>query len=292
MYIKIIISLFITITLISCSSYDNKLKISTTNWIGYTPLIYAKEKGWLKELNIELVMASSLAENMNLYASGNSDAYLGTQHEYNILAKKYDSLKPIMIFDRSNGGDLIMSNTSIKELQNTQKDIDAYLEIDSINYDLLKDFIKSYNLENKTINYINEEQVQIEFLDSKDMKNPTIIVTYVPFNLTLEKNGFSKIISTKESLDIFIVDAMFTKMDILYKHKKQFMELKKVVDKSIENLKQNPKEFYKKVKPYMNNITFNEFQSMQEDIWWLNKELSPIIKNRLNKMNFPSRDII
>jgi NitT/TauT family transport system substrate-binding protein len=293
MYIKIIISLFIALGLISCSSYDdNKLKISTTNWVGYTPLIYAKEKGWLKDLNIELVMASSLAENMNLYDTGNSDTYLGTQHEYKVLAKKYTSLKPIMILDRSNGGDLIMSNTSIKELQNTQKAIDAYLEIDSINYDVLKDFIKSYNLKNKEINYINKEQTQIEFLNAKDINNPTILVTYVPFNLTLEKNGFKKIVSTKESLNIFIIDAMFTKMDVFYKHKKQFIELKKILDKSIKSLEKNPKEFYKQIKPYMNNITYKEFDSMQKDIMWLNKELSPIIKNRLNDMNFPIRDII
>ncbi len=71
---KIIILCFsILLLFTSCSSkYDERLKVSTTNWIGYLPLIYAKEKGWLKELNIKLLTVSSLAENMYLYKAGNS----------------------------------------------------------------------------------------------------------------------------------------------------------------------------------------------------------------------------
>lgn len=141
----IIISLFSSCTL----QNHKKLRISITNWIGYTPLFYAKEKGWLELLDVKLLNVVSLSENMYLYKSGNSDAYVGTQYEYNTLVKNIESLIPILLFDKSNGGDVIMSNLSIQELQNSKTTIDAYLEMDSINSMLFEDFISKYNLKSR-----------------------------------------------------------------------------------------------------------------------------------------------
>ena len=84
----IIISLFSSCTL----QNHKKLRISITNWIGYTPLFYAKEKGWLELLDVKLLNVVSLSENMYLYKSGNSDAYVGTQYEYNTLVKNIESI--------------------------------------------------------------------------------------------------------------------------------------------------------------------------------------------------------
>ena len=144
----LILSIFL---LTSCSiQNEEKLKISTTTWIGYTPLYYAKEKGWLEPLNIKLLNVVSLSENMYLYKAGNSDAYVGTQYEYNVLKK--DNLIPIIMFDKSNGGDIVMSNYSVNDLLKTDSKIDVYLEMDSINSIVFDDFIKQYNLSNKQFN--------------------------------------------------------------------------------------------------------------------------------------------
>ena len=277
----------------SCSNDTNKrLKISATTWIGYTPLFYAKEKGWLEPLNIKLLNVSSLSENMYLYKAGNSDAYVGTQYEYNILSKEYPSLKPIIMFDRSNGGDIVMSNVSIETLQNTTKKIDAYLEMDSINNTLLQDFIKRHKIEAKNINYLNKDQTQISLLKEKNIQNPTIIVTYVPYNHELERNGFKEIASTKDGLDLFVVDAMFTKMDIYHEHEKQFVELKHLVDNSVKALNNDPQEFYNTIKPYMLEMSYSEFKASLEDIIWINKNLSNELKTRMNNSSFPTRDLI
>lgn len=290
---NIIILIAVLLMFTSCSDdYEKKLKISATTWIGYTPLFYAKEKGWLIPLNIKLLHVSSLSENMYLYEAGNSDAYVGTQYEYNLLSKKDDSLKPIMMFDRSFGGDIIMSNFSIKALQDTNKTIDAYLEMDSINNTMLKDFIKSYNLQNSTINYINKDQSQIRLLKTKDTTQPTLVVTYVPYNYALKKNGFKEIVSTKEGLDIFVIDAMFTKTDIFHKHEKQFRELKTLVNSSVIALKKDPKEFYETIKPYMLDMSYNEFIDSLDDIIWINQGLSTELKQRMYDSKFPTRDLI
>ena len=288
---KIVFALALLLLLTSCSSdYDKRLKISATTWIGYSPLFYAKEKGWLKPLNIKLINISSLAENMYLYKAGNSDAYTGTQYEYNILSQDIKTLKPIMMFDRSNGGDVVMGNVSIEELQNSTVEIDAYLEIDSINNIVLEDFISEYNLKDKKINYINKDQSQIKLLRSNT--KPTLIVTYVPYNITLKKNGFKELASTKENLKLLVVDALFTKIEMFDEHKQQFVELKKLLDRGVEALEKNPQEFYETIKPYMLNVSYKEFQEIINDIEWINKNLSDELKKRMNKTNFPTRDLI
>ncbi len=289
---KVLLFLVVLILFTSCTSdYDKKLKVSATTWIGYTPLFYAKEKGWLEHINVKLLNVSSLSENMYLYKAGNSDAYVGTQYEYNILSKADPSLKPIILFDKSNGGDIVMSNTSIKSLQTSEK-IDAYLEMDSINFTMLKSFMKKYNIDTKKINYINKDQTQIAELKSIKNQTPTIIVTYVPYNHTLKKNGFTSIESTKNNLDLLIVDAMFTTTKKFHQHKKQFIELKKFVNEGVKALEKNPKEFYDTIKPYMLDVSYDEFKSSLDDIIWINENIPKELKQAINSSVFPTRDLL
>jgi NitT/TauT family transport system substrate-binding protein len=278
---------------ISCSSdYDKKLKISATTWVGYTPLFYAKEMGWLEPLNIKLLNVSSLSENMYLYKAGNADAYVGTQYEYNILSKDNSSLVPVMLFDRSYGGDVVMSNISLDELKGGSGTIDAYLEMDSINFTLLEDFIKKNSFEGRDIRYINQDQAHISTLKSASMDKHTLIVTYSPYNSDLQKKGFIEIASTKDGFDLLIVDAMFTTTEVLQKHKKQFAELKKVVDKAVVELQKNPKHYYEKIKPYMLNMNYDEFMESLDNIIWINDGISSELKGRIKENNFPIEDLI
>ncbi len=291
MFRKSFLFLIVILLFTSCSlQNEKKLKISVTTWIGYTPLFYAKEKGWLELLNIKLLNVVSLSENMYLYKSGNSDAYVGTQYEYNTLVKNIESLIPILLFDKSNGGDVIMSNLNIQELQNSKTPIDAYLEMDSINSILFEDFINKYNLKNKNINYINKDQAFISEL--KNVQNPTIIITYSPYNTILEKVGFKELISTKNNLDLLVIDGMFTTKETYLENKETFIELKKSIDKSISNLEKDPKEFYETIKDYLPNTNYEEFIKSLDDIIWINKDISEKIIEKLSNNNFPTRDII
>ena len=287
---KVFLLLVLTLFLSSCSTQkERQLKISATTWIGYTPLFYAKAKGWLQPLNIKLINVSSLSENMSVYKAGKSDAYVGTQYEFNHL--KNNDLVPIIMFDRSNGGDVIMSNQVIKELQDTNTTIDAYLEIDSINATLLKDFLSRYHLTQKTINYINQDQTQITTLQTKDISKPSLIVTYIPYNIQLEKNGFVEIASTKDNLDLLVVDAMFTSKKVLSNNKDRLLKLKKCIDTSIKNLQKDPEEFYKTVRPYLLDVSYEEFQHSINDIVWINKERDVDLQKRI-EVFFPLRSLL
>lgn len=277
----------------ACSSSPQRpLKISATTWIGYTPLFYAKEKGWLDSINVKLINVVSLSENMYLYKSGNSDAYSGTQYEHSVLKETMPSLVPIILFDRSNGGDIIMSNRTIEELKHSTAKIDAYLEMDSVNYTLLEDFIHTYNIDEKRINFIDRDQADISTLKNTKPEKQILIITYIPYDNALEKNGFKEILSTKNGLDLLVIDALYTTKENLHKHKEQYIELKRFIDDAVIALSENPKEFYTTVKPYMEGLSYDEFLASLDDIVWINNKVDTTLMDRMRTASFPTKDLL
>lgn len=287
--------LFISVLIFlgACSTPPQEpLKISVTTWIGYTPLFYAKEKGWLDTINVQLINVISLSENMYLYKSGNSDAYSGTQYEHSILKDTIPSLIPIILFDRSNGGDIIMSNHTIEEIQNSTEKIDAYLEMDSINYIMLEDFIHTYHIADERINYIDRDQVDISTLQNAKSDKQVLIVTYVPYDNVLKKNGFQEILSTKNGLDILVVDAIYTTKENLHKHKKQYVQVKRFINDAIIALEKDPKEFYTTIRPYMEGLSYDDFLASLHDIVWINRTIDKPLMKRMQAASFPTKDLL
>lgn len=192
----IFISIFLTFN--ACSSKPQKqIIISTNQWIGYAPLFYAFEKGELDKLNMKLITSVSLAEAADLYSVGKADMVTTTQHEYYVLKKSTPDIQAVILIDRSNGGDMILSNKPLDELKKSAK-IDAYLEIDSINREILIDFLKKNVINEDKIHFINKDQKQIQDVIN-DKKQDMLIVTYNPYNIALEKKAFKKLHQQKIS---------------------------------------------------------------------------------------------
>lgn len=280
--------------LLSCQPkpHDHILRVSVTNWIGYMPLFYAKEKGYLESINVKLINAVSLSENMYLYKAGNSDAFGGTQYEHSILKQQFPSLVPIMLFDRSNGGDMIMSNQTISTLQNSDGQIDTYLEMDSINLIVLNDFIQKFNIDETRINYIDKDQSEISSLQYINPTQASLIVTYIPNDIKLRNSGFQELISTKNGLDLLVLGAVFARQEELMEHKQQFTKLKAIVDEAILSLEADPKEFYETIKPYFSELSYEDFDKQINDIVWVNKDLDPTLKMRLQEASFSIKDLL
>ena len=290
--IKVIfLSLLAILFLSSCSNNKKEeLVIVTSNWIGYTPLIYAKEKGYLDKLNIELLNVVSLSENLHTFNSGNADIFMGTQYEYKVASQKNPEVIPIMLLNKSDGGDVIMSNLELSSLKNEEKTIDIFLELDSINSIVFEDFIIKHNLKDKKFNYINKDQSYISAL--REFQNPSIVITYNPYNIFLEKVGLKTIETTKNSIDILIIDGMFTKNDILAKHKQELLELKNIIDLAIIELEKDPKKYYETIKDYLYDTSYDEFLGSLSNIKWLNKNPSKEILKNLKDHNFSTKEIL
>ena len=288
---KIIFTIFLSLLVLSsCSKKEDKeLKISTNPWIGYAPLFYAKEMGYLNKLNISLIHNISLSESTKLYSMGKVDMIAATQHEYFSLLKIGEDIVPISLLDRSDGGDIVLSNRSLNELKSADK-IFAYLEIDSINIDIIKDFIKHHKLDMNKIEFINADQVQIADLQINKNKN-MLLVTYVPYNYTLEKSGFIQLASTKNLNSIVVVDGILINKKVLQDNKEKLLKFKQIIDKSITEITKNKQASYKLVKKYLDNMPYNEYIESFELIKWENIPSKEIL-DKLKDINYESKYLL
>ena len=283
----LILSALLLLSLANVSAKE--LTISTNSWIGYTPLFYANEKGYLKKLDIKLITSHTLAQAADLYMNKKADMVTTTQHEYYAIKRAGHSIIPVILFDRSNGADLVLSNKSIKELQKANH-IEAYLKTNSINREVLKEFLNHYNLNHKELTLINKEPKEIIQLQPKKDKN-MLIVTFIPYNESLQKNGFRELASTKESSVLIVVDALCTNQKTLNNDKKRLYELKKIIDKSISEIQNNKKASYTLVKDYLDGLSYAEYIHALNLIKWINKPSQTFLKE-IEKLRYNKEQLI
>jgi NitT/TauT family transport system substrate-binding protein len=263
----------------------NEIRVSTNPWVGFTPFIYAQEKGWLKESKFKFIWVVGLAENVTLYEKGLSRGFTATQYEY-FNFKNKEHIKPYFLIDRSKGADIILSNKNIEELKNTKEKIVCYFEINSVNRDIFKAFIAAHSLNEARFVFHNSDQTSISVMKASEA--PTILISYEPYATAISKNGFTKISSTKELSNIEVIDAIFLDERVVDGNEKELAHLKQMFDKAVLSLKKDPKEFYNTVKGYLENQTYEQFVISLDGIEWLNNKPNQEVINYLKKQNIPT----
>lgn len=281
--------LVLALILTGCSKDEREqpLVISTDTWIGLAPLYYAHAMGWLKEANIEFLQAKSIEENLHFYESHASDVVTGTVHEYGRLKKKNPDIIPIIIYDRSYGGDVILSNQTTQQLKMAKKKIEVYVELDTVGEDMLNYFLEEHNISKERLNIYSRSQEEIVALNGSVLSASVIAVTYNPHDTILKEHGFKEIANSKND-QYFIVDSFMATGTITKRHAQQIKQLKAIIDKGVASYEDNPKSFYAVVKPYFGDPSYEEFEAMRKNIQWINNEqLTPKMKEKLLEIHYP-----
>ncbi len=286
--------LIVTVLLLSScsSSYEKPMVISTNIWIGSAPLYYAHAMGWLQDANIEMLQADSIEENLKMYNEHASDIVTGTQHEYLRLKKSHKDLIPVILYDRSFGGDVILSNQSLRQLIESKEKIDLYVELDTVSEDMLEYFLTDHNFTKNRFTFYSRNQEEIERMKIVSSEEKMVVVTYNPHDTILKQRGFRELANSANDAYV-IVDGFYLSKTVHKEHEKQLKELKELMDKAIAAYGQNPKAFYTTVKPYLGNPSYEEFQDMLANVRWMNNaQLSPLMRQRLNAVHYPTSDLI
>jgi NitT/TauT family transport system substrate-binding protein len=276
-----------------CTSKEEKpIVISSDVWIGAAPLYYAHAKGWLKEANIEMLQAGSIEANLNLYETHASDLVTATQHEYKRLLKTHPDIIPTILYDRSYGGDMVLSNRTAQQLMASTEEIDVFVELDTVGEDMLNYFLSEYKISKQKLHVFNRNQEEIELIANNAGSGPIIVVTYNPHDLVLKEHGFKEVATSKSDAYV-VVDGIFCTRTMAQEHKEQLRALKKLIEKAVEAYKENPKEFYTTVKAYFGHPSYVDFEKMRANIQWIkNEEIPDVMKQKMAEMHYPVSELI
>lgn len=266
---------FAILLFIACSSKDienKKTKIVVSNWIGYSPLIYAYENGDLEKLNIELIVTTSLQSSLLMYEKNSYDGICSTKKELEYINKKEQKSLipiPVFVFNRSFGGDMILSDIPKDALLSGKfKQIDVFLEKNSINELLFEKFKETNKIDTKyLINYTGQKDIGDFKLDSKNI--PKLIVTYEPYGTKLRQNGFYLIKSTKSD-ELLVFDFLSMKNTSL--SSSEIKQLQQILNNSIEKLKDEPRMFYNTIQAYFEDVSYENFILSLNGIEMFSKE--------------------
>ncbi len=268
-----------------CGDVSQKyITIAANTWIGYLPLAYAKEMGWLKKDHFILKWTHSLSESKTLFRLGLCEGFCATQYE--VLSDPQIKAKssPYFFIDQSLGADQILSNTPLQDLKKVPN-IEAYLEVSSVNKALLGTFVKVYDL-GRSLRL--NDTTQDNFLHMK-FKKPTLIVTYEPYATLLRQKGFYLIASSKTLQPYISIYDLFFGQKSLSPHRIRL--LYESFLKGLQQLQERPRYFYEMIKEYIPNTSFQEFQKELKGIRWIKKPL-PLDINYLKSQGFDTSKLI
>jgi NitT/TauT family transport system substrate-binding protein len=262
---------------------ESKLRISLNSWIGYSPVYYVKEKGWM-DGEIEFHSVVSLEESVKMFQAGITDGFCGTQYEYRHSNLLKESTVPVILIEVSKGGDVVLSNFDITDKDNLHGRIDVYLELQTINSIIFQRFVEMYDMGDCELNLINMNQFNISKLQPASDK--LIVVTYEPYSTGLIKKGFIQA-ADSESLNMLVVDGIFLKTEKYAERKALLKKLRQNMNKALDVLKNDPMEYYITVLPYLDGLTYDEFLESLNDIEWVSGEMSDNLKKGLDMIDIP-----
>jgi NitT/TauT family transport system substrate-binding protein len=244
---------------------QDEIRISSNPWVGFTPFIYAQEKGWFDRTPFRFVWQVDLTENVRLFERGFTQGFTATQYEM-LHAKNPSELVPVFLIDRSDGADSILSNKTINQLSDTTEPIRVYLERDSMQSDLFKAFVREYGLIDRKFVFINSAQKSMT--EIKPVVTPEILLSYAPYASQLLEKGFHVIASSHTLKSFSVVDALFVNKHIVDQDRNQFYTLKRIYDRALDSFHQNPKEYYQKIQGYLEGQTYAQFMQSTQEIEW------------------------
>lgn len=266
-----------------------EIRISINPWVGFTPFMYAQEKGWLEETPFKFVWLVDLSDNARLFDKGFAQGFAATQYEL-MRFKNKDDLTTVFLIDQSYGADAILSNRTLAQLRQTQGQIRVYLEMGSLNQDMFNAFVAEHALDKSKFTLVDSSQKSMEVMAKSE--EPLMIITYEPYISQMKNKGLNVVSSTRTLKTFYAIDALFARKSSVEEHPDEYKNLENIFERAQDQLQKNPKEFYTTVAGYLEEQSYEEFMASTHQIQWIKGDIPVHIAQALEKQNIPTDKLI
>jgi len=241
------------------------VKIAMNPWPGYEFLYLAEQKGFYQQvgLNVKLLQLVSLADAQRAYTNNQVDGMASTLIEA-VQAQPLGGkpLKIVLVPDYSNGGDVIVANSSTADLTQLKGKV-VGAEISSLGIFVLERALNKVGLGLSDVTLLNVEQVQGEqaMLDGRI----DAFVSYPPVSLSILKHQqFHKVFGS-DQIPKEIIDTVSLSQDIIRRVPGVVEKLRKAWQLSIEFVQANKEEAYQ-LMAMREGISTVEFEETLADL--------------------------
>lgn len=190
--------------------------IGITTWIGNTPLYIAQEKGFFKELglNLDIKVFQTVAQAFPAFTAGQLSAVAPVTSEVVSLAAKGVDYRIVMVEDTSLGADVILARNSIGSIKDF-KGKKIGVELGGIGHFFVLQVLQTAGLTEKDVELVNTPPDAASA--AYQTGNLDIVYTYSPFS---EKANATQ----KDGRTIFSSKEMPTAIADLYVFRNDFIQ--------------------------------------------------------------------
>ena len=164
----------------TASTQTASASIGIVNWIGHTPLFIAKEKGFFKQLglNLDVEVLGSNPDLNAAFIAGKLDAIAPVTSEAVLIASKGKDYRIVLVEDISVGADGILARNSVDDLK-AFRGKKIVVEKDAVSHFFLLQVLKQAGLSENDVTIVSAspDAAAAAYLAGK----ADIAVTYAPF---------------------------------------------------------------------------------------------------------------
>ncbi len=218
------------------------MTMGITTWIGNTPIYIALEKGFFKELGLDLKLQvfETVAKGFPVFLSGQLEGLAPVTSEVVALAAQGGDFRVVLVEDTSVGADVLLARNSIASLQDLKgKKIGA--ELGGIGHFFVLQILAKAGLAEKDVTIVNvAPDAAAAAFQKGDLE---IVYTYSPFSdqaLKAQKDG--RVLFSSKQMPTAIADLYVFSTKFIQSNSKAVTAFVEGHFKGLEFLKTNPKE--------------------------------------------------
>ena len=267
---------------------ESPLTLAASSWAGHSPLLYLEATGQLKAHNIRIVHVTHTSEALARMERGEIDGMAGTGYEYARLADKAETV-PVILLNRSNGAEAILSNRTAEQLTQSSGPIAAYVETGSA-YEMMVDtFVAHHGID--TARILKRELNILPFTEQELAREPLVVMAFEPFLGGLQAKGYTPLASSADT-PYLMIEALLVTKKAADAYDGSLEMLDRLLLGAIAAFERDPEHYYAKILPYLHNQSFEDFKKNAHNISWIKEAPDDRVLQTLKARGMPIGSLI
>lgn len=265
------------------------LTVGMNTWIGYDPLVLARDQQLIDTQQVKVVELSSSSETLRHLRNGLLDAAALTLDESLRLADEGFDLRVVAVLDASTGADVVMADPAIGSLSQL-KGARIAVEGTTVGALMLERLLQSAGLQRSDVDVLNmESPVHLTALRSGRVN---VAVSYEPVAGLLRAEGYQAIFDSRQ-MPGDILDVLVVRARALQERPAQVDALLAGWERGRQALQGNPEAAARVLAPgveltpedYLATLQNLTFYSSEQSLAQLSGELPELGQNALRLVN-------